>query len=82
MLSDVQTFARAVAHELFQELQKHSELRPQWLTAAEAAHYLKLTSRALEKMRGTGRGPRFFKAGRLVHYRLQDLDLWLEGGGE
>jgi excisionase family DNA binding protein len=74
-------FARAFARELARELRADPTPKTDWLTPTEAAEYLKLKPRALEHMRGQGRGPRFFKAGRLVRYRLADLDLWLKEGG-
>jgi excisionase family DNA binding protein len=43
-----------------------------------ASDYLNIPESTLEKMRMTGRGPAFVKDGRLVIYRKQDLDEWLE----
>tara|TARA_R110000787_G_scaffold51907_13_gene122623 strand:+ start:1051 stop:1284 length:234 start_codon:yes stop_codon:yes gene_type:complete len=50
-----------------------------FLTTREAAHYLMLSFRTLEKMRLTGNGPRFRKHGRYVRYHIADLDDWSEG---
>ena len=50
-----------------------------FLTTREAAHYLGLSFRTLEKMRLTGNGPRFRKHGRYVRYHIADLDAWSEG---
>jgi hypothetical protein len=50
-----------------------------FLTTKEAAHYLCLSARTLEKMRLTGNGPRFRKHGRYVRYHINDLDIWSEG---
>ncbi|MDF1719243.1 helix-turn-helix transcriptional regulator [Actibacterium sp. D379-3] len=50
-----------------------------FLTTREAAHYLSLSYRTLEKMRLTGNGPRFRKHGRYVRYHIADLDAWSEG---
>lgn len=50
-----------------------------FLTTREAAHYLSLSYRTLEKMRLTGHGPRFRKHGRYVRYHIADLDAWSEG---
>ena len=50
-----------------------------FLTTREAAHYLSLSYRTLEKMRLTGLGPRFRKHGRYVRYHIADLDAWSEG---
>jgi molybdenum cofactor biosynthesis enzyme MoaA len=46
------------------------------LTNEEAAAYLKLSPRTLEKMRVIGGGPRFRKHGRRVVYTLEDLRHW------
>ena len=48
------------------------------LTTKEAAAYLRLSHRTLERYRVTGEGPRYLKMGRLVFYRREDLDHWLE----
>ena len=47
-----------------------------FLNTAQAAHYVGLSGRALEKMRRQGRGPRFRKHGRYVRYHIDDLDVW------
>lgn len=50
-----------------------------FLSTKEAAHYLGLSTRTLEKMRLTGHGPRFRKHGRYVRYHIDDIDAWSEG---
>lgn len=52
-----------------------------FLTTAQAAHYLGLTTQTLEKMRRQGRGPRYRKHGRYVRYHIADLDAWSESSG-
>ena len=52
--------------------------RSDLLTTTEAARYVRLSRRTLENYRVTGQGPKFLKVGRLVFYRLRDLDEWLE----
>ena len=47
-----------------------------FLTNGEAAEYLKLSPRTLEKLRMTGGGPRFRKFGRRVTYATNDLETW------
>jgi len=42
-----------------------------------AAAYLGRSPSNLEKLRVFGGGPKFIKAGRLVLYRQEDLDAWL-----
>ena len=53
-----------------------------FLNTAQAAHYVGLSGRALEKMRRQGRGPRFRKHGRYVRYHIADLDAWSEAHGK
>ncbi|HCL2614070.1 TPA: helix-turn-helix domain-containing protein, partial [Pseudomonas aeruginosa C40A] len=45
-----------------------------YLTNDEAAEYLRLSPRTLEKQRVIGGGPRFRKFGRRVMYAVADLD--------
>ena len=47
-----------------------------YLTNDEAAEYLRLSPRTLEKQRVIGGGPRFRKFGRRVMYAVADLDAW------
>lgn len=49
-----------------------------YLTNAEAAKYLRLSPRTLEKHRVLGGGPRFRKFGRRVLYALTDLEAWAD----
>ena len=49
-----------------------------FLNTAQAAFYIGLSRRTLEKMRLTGDGPRFCKHGRYVRYHINDLDAWSE----
>ena len=49
---------------------------PRYLTTAEAAAYLRLSRRTLEKHRCIGTGPRFRKLGRMIRYTIPDLDKW------
>jgi excisionase family DNA binding protein len=48
------------------------------LTQRDAATLLRLSERTLERLRVTGGGPVFVKAGRLVRYRQADLENWIE----
>jgi len=54
----------------------HNAQPPRYLTNEEAATYLRLSPRTLEKQRVMGGGPRFRKFGRRVMYALTDLDAW------
>ena len=49
-----------------------------YLTNDEAAGYLRLSPRTLEKQRVIGGGPRFRKFGRRVMYAVTDLDTWAD----
>ncbi|WP_343577813.1 helix-turn-helix domain-containing protein [Pseudomonas sp.] len=49
---------------------------PRYLTNSEAAAFLRLSPRTLEKQRVIGGGPRFHKFGRRVMYALADLEAW------
>ena len=49
---------------------------PKYLTPEEAAAYLRLSPRTLEKHRGEGSGPRYRKLGKVVRYTVPDLDDW------
>ena len=49
---------------------------PRYLTTAEAAAYLRLSTRTLEKHRCIGTGPRFRKLGRIIRYTIPELDRW------
>jgi len=46
------------------------------LTTRQAAFFLGLAPRTLEKMRVKGTGPRFRKHGRYVRYHIADLEAW------
>jgi len=66
---------------------KNTKLIPgatsEYLTVDEAAEYLRVSPKTLERWRVDGSGPQFFKAGpglrSRVLYRQSDLDAWLEG---
>ena len=49
-----------------------------FLNTAQAAHYLGLSERTLEDMRGMRGGPVFRKHGSTVRYHIFDLDAWSE----
>jgi hypothetical protein len=49
-----------------------------YLTNDEAAEYLRLSPRTLEKQRVIGGGPKFRKFGRRVMYAVADLDAWAD----
>ena len=47
-----------------------------FLTTVQAADFLGLSPRTLEKMRVLGGGPRYRKHGRYVRYHIDDLNAW------
>jgi hypothetical protein len=49
-----------------------------YLTNDEAAAFLRLSPRTLEKQRVIGGGPRFRKFGRRVMYAAADLEAWAD----
>ncbi len=49
-----------------------------YLTNDEAAEFLRLSPRTLEKLRVIGGGPRFRKFGRRVMYAVHDLEAWAD----
>jgi predicted DNA-binding transcriptional regulator AlpA len=47
------------------------------LTQREAASFLRFSERTLERLRLTGKGPRYVKTRRRVLYREADLEAWI-----
>lgn len=47
-----------------------------YLNTAQAAHYLGISERTLEDMRGMPGGPVYRKHGSTVRYHILDLDAW------
>lgn len=50
-----------------------------YLTQNEAALFLRLSERTLERWRVEGQGPRFRRFGRRVVYAQTDLETWADG---
>ena len=48
------------------------------LTTRQAAEYLNISPKTLEKYRLVGGGPQFIKIGKAVRYSLVDLDDWIK----
>ena len=55
-------------------------LPPRYLRTPEAARFLSLSDRTLEKHRTYGTGPAYRKLGGRVVYALEDLQAWAERG--
>jgi len=51
-----------------------------YLRTPEAARFLGLSGRTLEKHRTYGTGPRYSKIGGRVVYRVEDLQAWVDRG--
>ena len=55
-------------------------LPPRYLRTKEAAEFLSLSARTLEKHRTYGTGPAYRKLGGRVVYAVDDLETWAERG--
>ncbi|QDC02702.1 helix-turn-helix domain-containing protein [Mesorhizobium sp. 8] len=55
-------------------------LPPRYLRTKEAAHFLSLSARTLEKHRTYGTGPAYHKLGGRVVYAIEDLQSWAQRG--
>lgn len=53
-------------------------LTPRYVRTPEAARYVGLSIRTLEKHRIYGTGPRYSKIGGRVVYRVEDLQTWVD----
>jgi len=57
-----------------------ADLPPRYLRTSEAARFLSLSGRTLEKHRAYGTGPVYRKLGGRVVYALRDLEAWTARG--
>ena len=57
-----------------------ANLPPRFLRTPEAARFLGLSSRTLEKHRTFGTGPTYRKIGGRIVYRVEDLQRWADLG--
>ncbi|MFD1797990.1 MULTISPECIES: helix-turn-helix transcriptional regulator [Paracoccus] len=55
-------------------------LPPRYLRTKEAARFVSLSPRTLEKHRTYGTGPAYHKLGGRVVYSLEDLEAWVSRG--
>lgn len=55
-------------------------LPPRYLRTPEAARFLSLSGRTLEKHRTYGTGPAYHKLGGRVVYSIEDLQAWADRG--
>ena len=59
-----------------------AELPPRYLRTPEAARFVGLSIRTLEKHRIYGTGPRYSKLGGRVVYRVDELQTWVDSGAK
>lgn len=59
-------------------LKKEQKMEKKYLTAKEVATYLNMAISTLAAFRSENKGPSYTKIGRLVRYRQEDVDKWLE----
>jgi predicted DNA-binding transcriptional regulator AlpA len=59
-----------------------ADLPPRYLRTPEAARFVGLSIRTLEKHRIYGTGPRYSKLGGRVVYRVEDLQTWVDSGAK
>lgn len=57
-----------------------AQLPPRFLRTPEAARFLSLSGRTLEKHRTYGTGPAYRKLGGRVVYAIEDLQAWADRG--
>ena len=48
------------------------------LSIQQAGRYIGVSQAALRTWKRDGKGPAFFRAGKLLKYRKADLDAWIE----
>ncbi len=60
--------------------EKAANLPPRYLRTQEAARFLGLSERTLEKHRTYGTGPTYRKLGGRVVYSVEDLQSWADRG--
>lgn len=49
------------------------------MTLPELAAFLSVSNQALYDLRSKGRGPRGFRVGRLLRFRLSEVEAWIAG---
>ncbi|SEM01571.1 helix-turn-helix transcriptional regulator [Xaviernesmea oryzae] len=57
-----------------------TKLAPHYLRTPDAARYVGLSGRTLEKHRTYGTGPAYRKLGGVVVYAIEDLEAWVARG--
>ena len=75
----------AMVEELFARLRRgdgSALVMPEFLTPSQAAVFTSISLKKLEALRHQGTGPRFYRVGGRIHYRVADLRGFVEGGVE
>lgn len=81
--TSLERLVREVATATARELQNHPSIPRVWVAPDGAAEYLSVSTRILEDWRRAGTGPAWHRAGgRLIRYRLSDIDAWVEAQRE
>ena len=77
-----QEIAAAMVEQLWERLREGDILiPPAYLTPKQVAQFAGISRKTLESMRGTRRGPKYFKPSGRVLYRIEDIRVWIEAGG-
>ena len=73
----------AVANKISEErsAKENPSVVSPWLSEAEAAAYTKFAESSLATYRCRGMGPKFYRRGKSVRYKRDDLDAWLSESG-
>jgi predicted DNA-binding transcriptional regulator AlpA len=78
---DQELLAQQIATLVLEELRKGDVLMPpEFLSPRQLAQLLNVSTKMLEAMRSTRKGPPHSKIGGLVRYRLDDVRKYLEEG--
>src|SRR3546814_3438895 len=78
LVTGVQTCALPIWRRAMDDA-REARARSPFLNTKQAAAWLSLSARTLEKMRVRGRGPRYRKHGGVVRYHIADLESWSAG---
>ena len=78
---DQKLLAEQIAAIVLEELRKGDVLMPpEFLSPRQVAQLLNVSTKMLEAMRGTRKGPPYSKVGGLVRYRLDDVRKYIAEG--
>ncbi|CAA7627355.1 conserved hypothetical protein [Candidatus Terasakiella magnetica] len=50
----------------------------EYLSTKEMAKIIKLSTRTIERLRLNGKGPKFYKIGKAIRYRRDEVEAWAE----